>query len=775
MLKIEPASLKTLKQIKPIQTEKAITNNIRQMSPLITGAITLGATGIIVSEFVKNFNRTVEQNYFKLAKNPETKEQFQPEIFQKAAAMNLYSGNNVLVTAPTGTGKTAVAKYIITKNLKDGKRTFYTTPIKALSNDKYNEFCKIYGEKNVGILTGDTKINATAPIVVMTTEIYRNMAIAEAFNAKNDKNAGLPGDLATVVYDELHNLNDEDRGGIWEQSIIFTPQNVQMLSLSATINNNIDVNNWLASTKNNQNAVCVTPDKHYIAKNNGKTESVLINVPTWERPVPLNFSIIQAKAERTEKDEVVEEICAKPNDDSIKNLTRYLYENDLTPAIYFVFSIKNCRHLLNKLSNESEILTTKDEQKKIMNIVNKYKADDIYLGETLNIEALKKGYAIHNASLLPSQKKLVEELSQKGLLKVILATGTLNSGIDMPAKTVVMTSFRVPASQGDGAADNKQNMSVMTFLQSAGRAGRKGKSKEGYVYCLACNKTQKDIYEHLITSEPENIQSKLKLDYSFICQYSSLFEKDDKLKEIFSKTLFAFDSNSKKANSEKIDELLNTFNCKKNILLNDKFLDKNSDTTIKGEMLKILNGYEQIPIINMIADKTPSELNKSELAGLLASMANIEYLQNTKLPTKTFDYSLISDTKLRAEMEKLSKKINQYNGRMFNISDFQKIKLNYDSAIRVFTWAELNSTNSNSRKNWAKMYSKDNEIKMIDEGSFFKEIRMTCDLIKQLIKVSECGRQNSKSAEDKRYYADLNSKLHGILALIQKEPANEGI
>ena len=177
--------------------------------------------------------------------------------------MNLYLGNDVLVTAPTGTGKTAIAQYVITKNLNEGKRTFYTTPLKALSNEKFREFSKIYGEENVGLLTGDTKVNPDAPVVIMTTEVYRNMVADDKFNLTKDGERSIPSNLQTVVFDELQYLGDIDRGGIWEQSIMFTPKNVQMLSLSATIGNNEDINNWIASTKKRSTAISITPDKNY--------------------------------------------------------------------------------------------------------------------------------------------------------------------------------------------------------------------------------------------------------------------------------------------------------------------------------------------------------------------------------------------------------------------------------------------------------------------------------------------------------------------------------
>ena len=181
----------------------------------ITTAAGIGACGIIPSTTLKDYKKTENDNYFQLKINSETGKPFEPDIFQRAAAINLFHGNDVLVTAPTGTGKTAIAEYVITKNLKEGRKTFYTTPLKALSNEKFRDFSNIYGEENVGLLTGDTKINPDAPIVIMTTEVYRNMVSSEKFNFSQNPYKGIPNGLKTVIFDELQYLGDIDRGGVF--------------------------------------------------------------------------------------------------------------------------------------------------------------------------------------------------------------------------------------------------------------------------------------------------------------------------------------------------------------------------------------------------------------------------------------------------------------------------------------------------------------------------------------------------------------------------------
>ena len=204
MIKVQPINRIITNSISGI-TKATVKSEI---SPYYIGTAAAGCAGALVSTFLQDFNKTVDKdNYFKLKINSETNKPYPPDVFQKAAAMNLYLGNDVLVTAPTGTGKTAIAEYVITKNLNEGKRTFYTTPLKALSNEKFRDFCKTYGQENVGLLTGDTKINKDAPIVIMTTEVYRNMT-AKNINNISEGKSSLPKDVKTVIFDELQYLGD---------------------------------------------------------------------------------------------------------------------------------------------------------------------------------------------------------------------------------------------------------------------------------------------------------------------------------------------------------------------------------------------------------------------------------------------------------------------------------------------------------------------------------------------------------------------------------------
>lgn len=791
MIKINPINSNLKLDVKNLNN-KNILNKFTK-PPYVLGASILGATGLVLSTFLKDFRKTTEEdNYFQLKINPDTNKLYKADVFQNAAAMNLFLGNDVTVTAPTGTGKTAIAQYVITKNLKEGKKTFYTTPLKALSNEKYRDFCKTYGEENVGIITGDTKINQEAPIIIMTTEVYRNMAFKdvsdklaeELFGVEPDNKGGIPKDLKTVIFDELQYLGDVDRGGIWEQSIMYTPQNVQMLSLSATIGNNEEINNWIATNKGRKTGVSVTPDLSY-RPDEKNVETVLINVPSENRHVPLNFEILRFAAEmpklrggtKKQKIEAKKEaarksqsIYAKADDEAFKHITKMLLDEDKLPAIYFIFSKKECKHHLKHLSRESEVLTTEAEREEIARIIKEEYIDkNIYLGEGLDTGALLKGYAIHNAGLLPTQKRLVEELFQKKLVKVVLATETLSAGINMPAKTTVISSPRKPASTSDGGQDHKRNLSPNEFHQMAGRAGRRGIDTKGYCYAIACNGIQKDFYSELIKSTSNRLDSNLDLDYSFIVNLSESFD-DEKIEKILSKSFYVYDE-QKSTSDYLLYDLMGTLKIKRGILIDQNFIEPSGKLTLKGELLKHLNGYEQIPIINLVADKVLADRDPVQIAGLISGMANIEYELKGEFPEKPLEVKRQDDHYFAKTSEVIMKRIRNYNHIIEDLDLEVVMSANPKVMDHLYTWAELNSKCEDSRKNWKELFEGELRFSIRDEGTLFKEITMTIDLLKQLIMITQIGEKYSE--HDKEYYHDMTIKFKDALELIQREPAAE--
>lgn len=290
---------------------------------------------------------------------------FELDDFQKEACEHINNGKSVVVCAPTGAGKTVIAEHAIHKAIENGHRVFYTTPLKALSNQKYGDFSSKFGINNVGLLTGDTSINRDAQIVVMTTEVFRNMLYGTNFGSvtENMKN------VKYVILDEVHYMNDEQRGTVWEESIIYCPTNIQIVALSATVANAADLTDWINTV-------------------HSRTE--LVN--TDFRPVPLRFYYFDSSQPNTvlplltPSGQLNSKIRAekrqfhrgKPQQRSVvKDVVNALHEKDMLPAIYFTFSRKKCDEQMEKCSNL--VLVEPKEQKRIKEIVDEYLAENPYL------------------------------------------------------------------------------------------------------------------------------------------------------------------------------------------------------------------------------------------------------------------------------------------------------------------------------------------------------------------------------------------------------------
>ena len=728
----------------------------------------------------KSYEKTLEENYFKLPQGAS------PDIFQKASAANLYAGNDVLVTAPTGTGKTAIALYVITKNLEEGKKTFYTTPLKALSNEKFRNFQKIYGEENVGLITGDTKINKDAPIVIMTTEVYRNMIFGERFKEHNP----ILDNLKTVVFDELHYLGDLDRGGVWEQSIILSNPKTQLLSLSATVGNNEDVARWMAKSRglgfSRPSSAALRPESsnstfsHPMQNISGNTVT-LINVPSKFRHVPLEFENVlmsgsKKQISKPKKDKHGNEIQDRripvPQNEDYQRMVTMLKKNDRLPAIFFVFNKKGSKAILEHLAKFGEKLNSESEIEQIKETIERYKSEGKYLGETLNMKALYKGYAIHNAGLLPTQKELIEELFQRKLVKVAIATETLSAGINMPARTTVISSYMKPTSDPD-AVGGRRELTPNEFHQMAGRAGRRGIDKIGYCYTMSMDSNQKAEFDYLINSEPNELKSAFNPDYSFVAGYYDSCKTDDFIKEIADKSFYTYDRNGD-ISAKKSKEFLKNFGTKRKVLRKFDYLDSAHNLSTKGKLLAKLNGYEQIPVIEAVVTQKFGGMSPVELAAAVGTMANIQIKYKPKNsvgdikekpqfshPNDVIDYFV-------TKQENVLKK---YNDDMAKIDeDFREVEIDTRATNHIYDWAALNNENQDSTGNWAKLIENSKANPIRDEGTLFKEITMTADLLKQIMEISEEGLYLAENKLEARYYSELKETAKEAVKLIAREP-----
>ena len=398
----------------------------------------------------------------------ETLFPFPLDGFQLEAIDALNQGHSVVVSAPTGSGKTLVGEYAIYRALAHGQKVFYTTPLKALSNQKLRDFREQFGADRVGLMTGDLTVNREASVVVMTTEIFRNMLYAEA-----DRGDDPLADVEAVVLDECHYMNDSQRGTVWEESIIHCPPVVQLVALSATVANAGQLTDW-------------------IERVHGPTQLVLSDF----RPVPLAFSFCSAKGLHpllNDEGTGLHPNCkvwrapkggqrkgpktAKPPQPEAPPLgfvVAQMAERDMLPAIYFIFSRRGCDKGVRDLGKAC--LVNPEEQARI-----KARLDD-YIAATPeavrdggHADALLRGIAAHHAGVLPAWKELIEELFQQGLVKVVFATETLAAGINMPARSTVISALSKRTERGHRPLMGSE------FLQMAGRAGRRGLDTQGYV------------------------------------------------------------------------------------------------------------------------------------------------------------------------------------------------------------------------------------------------------------------------------------------------------
>ncbi len=449
---------------------------------------------------------------------------FELDEFQKEACDYITNGKSVVVCAPTGAGKTVIAQHAIHKALENGTRIFYTTPLKALSNQKFYDFSEKYGSDKVGLLTGDTSINRGAQIVVMTTEVFRNMLYGTNFGAVADNLK----DVRYVVLDEVHYMNDEQRGTVWEESIIYCPTNVQIIALSATVANADELTAWINTVHSETKLVDTdfrpVPLKFFYFDSSQPDKILPLFTPTGQ----LNRKIKPEKKMWGPK--------RKKQHSYVKDIVRNLNDQDMLPAIYFTFSRKKCDEQMEKCADLE--LVTREEQAQIRQFIDEYIAENPHLYNNKHIEYLLQGVASHHAGLLPAWKNLVEKLFQKGLIKVVFATETLAAGINMPARSTVISSTSKRTDSGH------RMLTASEFLQMSGRAGRRGMDEVGYVTVIGTMFQSPEEVAELVLSDANPLESRFSPSYSMVLNLLQRFSLEE-AKELILKSFGYFSSGSR--------------------------------------------------------------------------------------------------------------------------------------------------------------------------------------------------------------------------------------
>lgn len=451
---------------------------------------------------------------------------FELDDFQKEACDYISEGKSVVVCAPTGAGKTVIAQHAIHEALKNNTRVFYTTPLKALSNQKYYDFSEKYGTEKVGLLTGDTSINRTAQIVVMTTEVFRNMLYGTNLGAVADNLK----DVRYVILDEVHYMNDEQRGTVWEESIIYCPTNIQIVALSATVANADELTEWINSVHSETKLVNTdfrpVPLRFFYFDSSQPTKLLPLLTPSGQ----LNSKI------RPEKRPYGRHGKLKEQKSYVKEIVQNLHDNDMLPVIYFTFSRKRCDEQMEKCAYLD--LVTNAEKAQIRQFVEEYIAENPYLYNNKHIEYLYQGVASHHAGLLPSWKILVEKLFQKGLIKVVFATETLAAGINMPARSTVISSVSKRTDSGH------RMLTASEFLQMSGRAGRRGMDEVGYVTVVGSYFQTPEEVAELVLSGANPLESRFSPSYSMVLNLLQRFTLEE-AKELIMKSFGYFSSGSR--------------------------------------------------------------------------------------------------------------------------------------------------------------------------------------------------------------------------------------
>lgn len=423
---------------------------------------------------------------------------FPLDTFQLEAIEHLYHGRSVLVTAPTGSGKTIVAEYAIFDALDRGLKLIYTTPLKALSNQKFRDLCDEYGESRIGLVTGDIAINPTAPIVVMTTEILRNILYQDP--ARLDQ-------VIHVVLDEVHYMNDAERGTVWEETIIHAPRHVQLVALSATVANAPEIAAWISTI-------------------HGEIEVV----EHFERPVPLRqlyytddqlFPLLAKDGRglngqlRHRRPKGGAPFRRRRQDTDPVKLVKALDSEQLLPAIYFIFSRRGCDLALQDCLAADLKLVSRNERAEIEALVDKVVRENPTVKQTGPVtarllRALPLGVAVHHAGLVPVLRHLVERLFQQGLIRVVFATETLAAGINMPARTTIISSLSKRTDVGH------RLLTANEFMQMTGRAGRRGKDVVGHAVIVDDGfQTVQEAYA-VASAPPNPIESQFTLSYNMV-------------------------------------------------------------------------------------------------------------------------------------------------------------------------------------------------------------------------------------------------------------------
>ncbi|MCZ6786928.1 MAG: DEAD/DEAH box helicase [Planctomycetota bacterium] len=504
--------------------------------------------------------------------------------FQKQAIDAVDGGRSVIVAAPTGAGKTLVADYAIEHAFMEGRRIVYTAPVKALSNQKFRDFRGLHGD-DVGIMTGDVTINPEAPLLIMTTEVFRNTIFESPKRLE---------EVSFVIFDEVHYIDDKERGTVWEESILYAPSHIRIIALSATIPNIEQLAGWIRKTRGCE--IDVVLEK--------------------ERPVPLHHYLYLRDAGPKELRQLKGVLSKAPNKRRFRggNYPRhpieYVCREGWLPALYFAFSRRACERLCERESRRDllEPHERRDVLKTFDDLAERYEVDG-QPGTRRLRHLASRGVLYHHAGILPIHKEIVERLFTTGAVKLLFTTETFALGVNMPAKCVIFDALE----KFDGI--DFRYMKTRDYLQMAGRAGRQGIDEEGLVLSrIFLDEINYAALKRLLEDEPEPVVSRFNLSYSTIL---NLYRRlGSEVHTAYDRSFARYQERKQRGNRSSPRNRLIAQRVR--VLKKCGYIEDDK-LTARGELARKVNGYE-IQVAELNHSGVLDSLSAVELASLFVAI-----------------------------------------------------------------------------------------------------------------------------------------------------------
>ena len=624
--------------------------------------------------------------------------------FQKEAIKALDASNSVLVTAPTSSGKTFVAEYAIEKALEESKHLYYTAPIKALCNQKFRDFSNQFGEENVGLLTGDHSIRSDSKVLVMTTEVLRNMLYSSR---------GAPEDLRYVVLDEIHFLEDPYRGAVWEEIILTLPKNVLIVALSATVSNADELKDWITSVRGNIEKITretrpVPLKGHFFAVEKSRNHQ-LTRIEILKNGKPNSRGQIFSNARRGRGKQNFRRWTTPRRSEIVAELKKL----EMLPAIYFIFSRKGCDEARDSMVRYVGSLNNSEEGKKARKYAEERFAllteeEKRILRVDLLLEGLEKGFASHHAGLLPLFKQTIEELFSLGLLKLVFATETLAVGVNLPARSVViekLTKFN---------GESHELLKPSQFTQLTGRAGRRGIDVEGHSFTCWSPFVPFNEVADLLTSKEFALISAFTPTYNMLANLLST-RSESEAAELLANSFAQFQwvRNTRNMDSGLIQEV----QFRRNVLEATGLADGWSLTETGMPLTKIFNESDLL-VTRAISDGILDGLPPEELAALVSC-----FIFRSRGKEKRGKKSRESENFINESIKEL----------MLLNDEIERIEVGFGIqpntppdpgfAKVVFDWV--------SGRTFSEVLTKE-----LTGGEFVRNIRLSVDLLKQISNVA---------------------------------------